>query len=353
MTYRNTYANINTTNIKNNVSKIINTYNNYKYYIGVVKADCYGHNSYEVIRSIIDGGCNYLAVSSLDEALEIRKYSQIPILCLGIINPKYMSRCVANNIDVTVTNIEYLKQIKEYKLNIHIKIDTGMNRLGVKEKNEFNLIINETKNSNLNIKGIFTHIYEASNNQNTINQINKFKYITSDINLNNIDMVHIAQSDTLLNYDKIEFCNSCRLGIIMYGLTNNNLDLQNTINLCSEIIEIKKIKKGETVGYNANYISEGDEFIGIVSIGYADGINRKLTGAYVYINDKKYQIIGNICMDMLMIKIDESVKLFDKVYIYKDIEHISYLSNYIETIPYELICNISKRVPRIYTNQNA
>ena len=88
--------------------------------------------------------------------------------------------------------------------------------------------------------------------------------------------------------------------------------------------------------------------VGIVSIGYADGINRKLTGSYVYINNKRYEIVGNICMDMLMIKIDNNVKLYDKVEIYKDINHIKELSNYLETIPYELICNISKRVPRIY-----
>lgn len=351
MTYRNTYASVDLSGIKNNVNKIISSYTGYKYYIGVVKADSYGHNSYEVVKAIIAGGCNYLAVSSLDEALEVRKYFSIPILCLGIIKPEYMSVCVDNNIDVTVTNLEYLKLIKEYKLNIHIKIDTGMNRLGVKDKDEFDLMIKEIDNSGLYLKGLFTHIYEASNSTNTLNQINRFKSITSDFDLNTIDMVHIAQSDTLMSYPKIDFCNGCRLGIIMYGLTNNDLSLESTIDLCSEIIEIKKLNKGDTVSYNGNYTALEDELIGIVSIGYADGVNRKLTGSYVYINDKRYQIIGNICMDMLMVKIDESVKLFDKVYIYKDIEHINYLSKYIDTIPYELICGISKRVPRVYKNK--
>jgi len=350
MTYRNTYAEINLDNIKNNVSTIIKNYDDYKYYIGVVKADSYGHNSEKVIKSIIEGGCNYLAVSSLDEAMEIRKYFDIPILCLGIINPKYMDICEKNNIDVTVTNIDYLKEIKDYKLNIHIKIDTGMNRIGVKDKSEFNLMIDELKTSNLNLKGIFTHIYEASNKENTINQIDKFKNITSDIDLSKIDIVHIAQSDTLINYPKIDFCNGCRLGVVMYGLNENKLNLKNTFSLCSEVIEIKKLKKGDTVGYNGKYTADKDELIGIVSIGYADGVNRKLSGAYVYINDRKYQIIGNICMDMLMIKIDEYVKLYDKVYIYKDIKHIKYSSEYLDTIPYELICNVSKRVPRIYIN---
>lgn len=346
MTYRNTYAGIKINNIKNNVSKIINNYPDYKYYIGVVKADSYGHNSSKVVKAIIDGGCNYLAVSSLDEALEIRKDFSIPILCLGIIDSKYIDICIDNSIDITVASLDYFNEIKDFNLNVHIKIDTGMNRLGIKDKSELEEIFNTT--SNLNIKGLYTHIYDASNDENTDKQIDRFKYMVSDIDLSKIDIIHIAQSDTLINYPKIDICNGCRLGIIMYGLTPNNLDLSDTIELCSEVIDIKKLKKGETVSYNGNYTADDDELIGIVSIGYADGVNRKLTGAYVYIGEKKYKIVGNICMDMLMIKIDEDVKIHDKVYIYKNIDHINYLSNYLDTIPYELICNISKRVPRVY-----
>jgi len=346
--YRKTYANVYLNNIKDNVDKIIKKYNDYKYYIGVVKADSYGHNGYEVVKTIIDGGCNYLAVSSLDEALEVREKFDIPILCLGIINSKYISICEEKNIDVTVTNLDYLKEIKDRNINIHIKIDTGMNRLGVKEKEEFNSMIEIINNSNLNLKGIYTHIYEATNKKSVDKQIDEFKNIASDIDLSKIDMVHIAQSDTLINYPKIDFCNGCRLGIIMYGLTDSEIDLKNTIELVSEIIEIKRLKKGDTVSYNGTYEASNDEKIGIVSIGYADGVNRHLKGSYVYINNKKYEIVGNICMDMLMVRIDESVKLNDVVYIYKDIEHIKKLSNYLDTIPYELICNISKRVERKY-----
>ena len=110
MTYRNTYAKINLDNIKNNVKTIISNFTGYKYYIGVVKADTYGHNSKEVIKSIIDGGCNYLAVSSLDEAMEIRKEFNIPILCLGIINQKYLGICEKNNITVTISNYDYVNR---------------------------------------------------------------------------------------------------------------------------------------------------------------------------------------------------------------------------------------------------
>ena len=134
----------------------------------------------------------------------------------------------------------------------------------------------------------------------------------------------------------------------MYGLNENNLNLKSTFSLISEIIEIKKLKKGDIVSYNGKYKAKKDELIGIVSIGYADGVSRKLTNSYVYINNRKYKIVGSICMDMLMVKIDNNVKLNDKVYIYKDITHIKYVSKYLKTIPYEIICNISKRVPRKY-----
>lgn len=345
--YRNTYANIKLGNIEDNVKKIIQKVQKYKYYIGVVKADCYGHGVKNVVKSIIDGGCNYLAVSSLDEAMEIRANFDTPILCLGIINETFMSICEKNNIDITVTNAEYLDKIKDCKLNIHIKIDTGMNRLGIKTREELIKMMDIIKESNLKLKGIYTHIFNANNKERTELQLKYFKEITRDIDLSKIDMIHIAQSDTLLNYPEFDICNGCRLGIAMYGLTKNDLNLESTFELCSEIIEIKHLKKGDTVGYNGTYTARDNEIIGIVSIGYADGVNRKMTGSYVYVNDKKYQIIGNICMDMLMIKIDETVELKDKVYIFKNIEHIRYLSEHVETIPYELICNISKRVPRV------
>lgn len=348
MVYRKTEAKIYLNNIKDNVRTIINNFSGYKYYIGVVKADSYGHNSKKVVQSIIDGGCNYLAVSSLDEALTIRKSFNVPILCLGIINPKHFSICEKNNIDVTIDSINQMKQAKKHNIKIHLKIDTGMNRLGIKNKDDFEKIINETKNSKVTIQGIYTHIYEANNSSTIKKQIKMFKNIVSSVDLKTIPMIHIAQSETLINYPKIDFCNGCRLGIIMYGLIKNTLNLKNTISLTSEIVEIKNLQKGETVSYNGIYTAKQDESIGIVSIGYADGINRKLTGSFVYINNKPYEIVGSICMDMLMIKIDQNIKLYDTVFVYKDIQHIQILSTYLKTIPYELICNISKRVPRKY-----
>lgn len=351
--YRNTYVEVNLKNIESNVKKIIEKYNNYKYYFGVVKADCYGHNHIKVVETIINAGCNYLAVATLGEALEIREeIKNIPILCLGIIPIEYIEECIKNNITVTISNIDYLNKVlskKHDNLKVHIKVNTGMNRLGVGNKEEFNLIYKKIEESTLILEGIYTHIYNAMNKKTTLEQYSRFQEITSDIDLSTIPIVHIDASDATINYEKLPYSNGCRLGIAMYGLMEKNEDitLLPTFSLYSEVIQINEVND-ETVGYNGAYKAKGKEKIAIVPIGYADGIIRKNTGRSVYINDKEYKIVGNICMDMLFVKVDDSVKVGNKVTIIKDIEHIRQIAKHLDTIPYEVTCSISKRVPRIY-----
>ena len=351
--YRNTYVEVNLKNIEYNVKKLINTYNNYKYYFGVVKADCYGHDGIQVVNSILNAGCNYLAVATLEEALEIRKeIKDIPILCLGIIPSNYIDKCIENNITVTISNLDYLNEVlanNHTNLKVHIKLNTGMNRLGVNSKEEFNLLYEKIKQSNLILEGIYSHIFNALNQDSTLKQYKKFEEITSDIDLADIPIIHIDASDATMNYPKLPYCNGCRLGVAMYGLMDSkNIGLLSTFSLYSEVIQINTVQKGETVGYNGAYTATDKEKIAVVPIGYADGIIRKNTGRDVFINDKSYAIVGNICMDMLFVKVDDSVKVGDKVAIIKDIEHIKYIANYLDTITYEVICSIGKRVPRIY-----
>jgi alanine racemase len=350
--YRNTSVYINLNNIKNNVKKVIEKCNNYKYYIGVVKADSYGHCDNKVVKAIVSGGCNYLATATLDEALEIREdLKDIPILCLGIIDEQYIDVCIKNDITITVDNCDYVKAISNKNAKVHIKINTGMNRLGTKTKEEFNKIYRIIQESNLILEGIYTHMYSPDNLDITKKQEELFEYITGDIDLKTIPMIHLGASEYTLNYPKKEYVNTCRLGIIMYGLVENNLNLESTFRLESEIIKINKINN-ETVGYGGNYKADKEELIAVVPIGYADGIIRKNTGRTIFINNKEYKIVGNICMDMLFVKVDESVSLHDKVVILKDINHIIQVADYLETIPYEIICSISKRVPRIYVGDN-
>lgn len=353
--YRSTYIKINLKNIQENVHKIIQKYNNYNYYFGVVKADCYGHQDLSVVESIIKGGCNYLVVALLEEAISIRKkFKNIPILCLGIIPANYLNIAEKNNITITINSKDYAKEVIKSQLKhlkSHIKINSGMNRLGISSKEEFNETIQLLKQSNVLVEGIYTHIYNANNKEDTKKQIQKYKMIINDIEKDEISIFHIAASEAIISYEKIDFVNGCRLGILMYGFTENkNLDLKSTFSLYSKIIQINHLKPGDKLGYNGNYIAKGNETIGVVCIGYADGIIRKNKGRNVYIKKKEYKIIGNICMDMLFVKIDDTVKINDTVVILKDIEHITQVANYLDTIPYEVLCAIGKRVPRIYDN---
>jgi len=352
MIVRNTYEEIYLSNLKNNVSKIINFYNNYKYYFGVVKASSYGLDGLKTIDAVIKGGCNYLAVATLEEALEIRKETKdIPILCFGIIPIANIEDVLENDITITVASLDYLKELVKLNLNIkvHLKINTGMNRLGINNKKEVNDIIEEIKNSKIFLEGIYTHIYNANSKDDYLKQITKFRKIVRDIDLKSIPIIHIPASEALVNYEKLDFVNGCRLGIIMYGFTTNYiLDLKSIISLKSEVIQINELRSGDTVGYNAAYRVNKDTRIAVVAIGYADGIIRKNTGRFVFINNKAYKIVGNICMDMLFVEVDDIVKVGDEVLIIKDNNHILDIAKHIDTIPYEILCNVNKRVPRVY-----
>lgn len=347
-----TYAKIDLNNITYNVNEIIKKYNDYDYYIGVVKADCYGHGDIKSVEAIIKGGCNYLAVATLDEALFIRKHIiDIPILLLGIIEIKNLKLAIDNNITLTITSTSYLLELIEANpnnLKAHLKINTGANRLGISNNEEIKNAIKLIEESPIYLEGIFTHIYNADNKQDTIKQFDLFEKLTKEIDLMKIPIRHIQASDALYGYDKPKITNGCRLGIIMYGLINTDLNLKSTFSVYSEVIQIHHLKKGENVGYEGIYQAPNDEIIAVVDIGYADGIIRKNSGRTVYINNKEFPIVGRICMDLLFIRIDETVKYHDTVTIIKDNNHIKQIANHLETIPYEVICSIGKRVPRIY-----
>lgn len=346
---RKTYELINLKKIENNVKTIINSSKEYKYHIAVVKANCYALGI-KCIKSILLGGANYLAVSSLDEALKVRKITDTRILVLEPIDTKYINIANKNNITLTISSLEYLNKVKNKIFTCHLKINTGMNRLGIGTKEELNEIYKIINESNIKIEGIYTHIYKSTDSTLTESQFKRFENITSDINLSKIEIVHIPNSDTITNYKKKDYVNGCRMGIIMYGF-NNKLALNSVFTLKSKIIEIKEIKKDETVGYDGKYKANKDEYIGIVPIGYADGIIRKNTGRFVYINNNKYKIVGNICMDMLFVLIDKTVKVNDTVEIIKDNQHINEIAEHLETINYEVMCDVSSRVDRKYIEE--
>ena len=390
--FRKTYVEVNIDNLKDNVKNIVNNYNKYNYFIGVVKGNCYGHGVTYVINELIESGINYLAVSSLEEALEARNVNKkIPILCLEPIAIEYLDICIKNKITITVRDYNYAKKLIEKNINkkikIHLKIDSGMNRLGFKDKNELNEIYEKLKeNKNIELEGIYTHFATLGiNDKEWDNQLNKFKYLTEDINLSEIPIVHLAKSAAFIDHPKIDFCNVIRLGIAMYGYDPNPkyntngiknklrqikrnilrkknkvsetttkipFELKPAFKMYTELIQIKKVKKGEFVGYGAMYRADEDITIGIMPVGYDDGIFRKSTGRYVSIKNKRYKIIGDVGMGMTAVKIDDSIEITDRVTLIGDNIPIKEVATHNGTSIYETMCNIGKTIPRVYVKDD-
>ena len=226
--YRNTYVEIDTDIISSNVRNIIKKYNDYKYYIGVVKCNAYGHGSF-ISKTLIENGINYLAVSSLEEAIDIRKYVDTPILCLEPINLEYIDDCIKSNVAITISNYDYYKELidKNVKnLKVHLKLNTGMNRLGLSKTEEVTEIYNDLiENENIKLEGIYTHLSTTGITDKIYdNQISRFQELTKDIDLNKIEIVHIGKSSTLEYHPKISFSNGIRLGAIMYGIKQPSID---------------------------------------------------------------------------------------------------------------------------------
>lgn len=372
--YRKTYALINCDTLTSNIQNIKQNYP-YKYYIAVVKANAYGHGDY-IVNSLIKGGINYLAASSLEECLNIRKRNQeIPILCLEPINHEYLKICEEKNVTITISDYDYFKNL-DLNLNIkaHIKIDSGMNRLGFKDKNQVKEVYDKLLSSNIELEGIYTHMATSGMwDSNYDKAIKTFENLTSLIDLNKIPIVHISRSLTLVTHDMPKYVTGIRLGIIMYGFAQklnkpkglrlikrnlylkkhhisdityeNNLNLKTAFSLHTTIMNIKNVKKGEYIGYGAKYIAKEDIKIATIPIGFADGLLKTYENQFVQINNKPYQIIGEIGMDMTTIKIDDSVKLGDHVIIFNDPKKKAQELN---TTAYLLFISITNRVPRIY-----
>ncbi len=341
---------INLTNIKSNVKYIVDNYD-YEYYIGVVKANAYGCGYNKVISAMEEAGINYFAVSNLQEALEVRRYTNKGILILTPLFIENISECIKNNISITIDDLNYLKRISNPKgLKIQIKLNTGMNRFGLNNLDDIDDIIKYSNRNNIEIEGLYTHLYYATNKDIVSNQINMLNNIIKNINFR-FKMIHVLNSEGLLNYPKFKYTNGIRVGDLLYGFTYDN-NFKSSISLKSNIIKIRELKKGDTIGYDSSYKAKDNEKIAILPIGYSDGILKCNSGRYVYINNKKHQIIGNICMCCLFVKVDNLVNVNDTVYIIKDsldvMEISKYISKYYNIAPSEITCIINNNIKKEY-----
>lgn len=300
---------INKENLKFNIQKLKELSQNKKI-LCVVKANAYSLGAIEISKILTNLGVDFLGVANLNEAIELQDNDiNANILILGVSFHEELLEADKRNLHITVDSMETLNFIKEHKLNlaIHLKVDTGMTRLGF-DPEEIISAIEFCKKYGLNLKGIFSHFSDADvltdeSKAFTLQQINEFNKITKNFNL---EYVHISNSAGITNFSEYINGNMVRVGIGMYGFTGSKKDplLKNVFTVKTRVIKIKKVSKDCSVSYGRHYNLLAGETYAVLPLGYADGLKKYLSqNSYVLINDTKFEIIGNICMDMLMLKV--------------------------------------------------
>lgn len=352
--YRNTWLEVNLDAIYDNVKKTKEICN--KKYIAVVKANAYGNGDSQVAKTCLEAGADMLAVSSLDEAMILRnKGYDGDLFILGATNPDDIDTMIQHHIATAAFSKEWINQITSKKCNglmVHLAIDTGMNRLGFKDKEECKHSLKQLLDAGCNVEGIFTHFYCSSeiDHIKTNKQFERFKEFVSYLD-HPFKWIHCDNSDATIFF-KDDISNACRVGISLYGLSPFTNELKPSISLYTEVFMTKTIHNGETVGYGALHTAKEDEIIGTCPIGYADGFIRKNKGRKVYVDGMYAEVVGNVCMDQMMIRLPHDVPSGTKVEIFGEHIDIEDMANELETISYEIMCLISERVTRRYIRHN-
>ncbi|HRU52350.1 MAG TPA: alanine racemase [Planctomycetota bacterium] len=342
----------------------------------VVKADAYGHGAREIAGTLLETGAFQLAVSSINEALELRPlYANIDILILGNITEDYISQAIQCNLQQTVTlhiqalQISKIAEILKKTAYIHIKIDTGMSRLGFPVSEQtIKEIIHISKLPYVKIVGIFSHFATADDENKSFThlQFDRFQWVIQQLEQNrvNIPFRHIANSAAILEFPET-YLNMVRPGIILYGIYpdpsvhHKNFNLRPVMTFKAKIIHIKKLDKDCGVSYGQKYIAKKGTTIATIPVGYADGYSRLLSGkTQMLYRNRIVPVIGTICMDQCMIDITgiPDPHLGDEVVLFGTQGNheitVDHLASLYGTISYEITSGISRRVPRIYWKHN-
>ena len=379
MTYlRRTWAEVDIDAVKHNFEVIRKSVDGKSKIMCVIKADAYGHGAVFIAKLYEKLGADWFAVSNIEEAMQLRENGiKLPILILGF-TPAFMAKTLAdNNISQAVFSYEYAKELSDFAykddvtVKIHIKLDTGMSRIGFmyqniqRDKYSLNQIEDVCKMLNLEPEGIFTHFALSDEGDEgkepTMHQFRCFsdavsKLITKGLHFN---IIHCSNSGAIIDYKQAHY-DCVRAGIILYGLSpssklDGRLDLQPVMQIKSVIAQIKTVSPDTPVSYGGTFVTDKITKIATVPIGYADGYTRSLSNrAYMTVNGQKARVIGRVCMDQLMIDISniDGVKVGDEVTVIGDGKNNTFsfdeMAKLTGTINYELVCLVGKRVPRVY-----
>ncbi|MDD2376090.1 MAG: alanine racemase [Clostridia bacterium] len=357
---------VNLQNIKYNLEKIKERINNTVTIIAMVKADAYGLGDTEVSKFLKTLSISFLGVAIVDEGVHLRKnLIDSDILVAGQFLEEDIQNILDYNLTVSVSNMNLLKLLNEQalienkKVKIHIKVDTGMTRLGF-NINEIQDNLKHIKDNltNISIDGIYTHLSSAdTDDKYTLHQLNNFDDCIKLLTTKGFtfNYIHALNSSGLLKHPKFSY-NAVRIGDLLYGYypdesLRSSISLKPAVKITAPIINLREINSGCSVSYSRTFKSSTTMKIATIQIGYADGLDRKLSNKLnVYINNIPCRIIGNICMDMCMIDVTNvpTIQVGDYCTILDYDDSIYTIANIIGTINYEIISRISKRVKRIY-----
>ncbi len=344
-----------------------------------IKADAYGHGAVRIAVAAIRAGISYLAVASVQEAIELRNAGiVIPIISLSLPILEEIPSLIEYDIEALVIDEEFINKLNEHAktlnkiASVHLKIDTGMNRIGCNPDEAVKIAMQITRASNLKLQGTCTHFAVSDSKEKddiayTKKQIKNFKNAIREIKKAGVNpgLLHAANSGAVLQYPEAQF-DMVRPGILIYGYTpskelKKEIKLKPVMELITQVVLIKKIKKGESVSYGRIWTAEKDTFIATLPIDYADGLLRACSsGLKVKIATEYFPVIGRICMDQCMIDLGASpwVQRWDKVCIFGTSTNnkeknttAADLAQIAGTIPYEITCGINKRVPRVYIDE--
>ena len=329
----------------------------------MVKAFAYGSGSLEIANLLQHHRIDYLGVAYADEGVALRKNGiEIPIM---VMNPSADSfdKLMEFDLEPEIYNLTILKKFIDFigskNANIHLKINTGMHRLGFNESELDELISLLQKNKQLKVKSIFSHLAGADDEAHNLfskKQASVFEQLSERImkSLQIKALRHLVNSPGIVRFPEYHY-DMVRLGIGLYGIETNNQEqekLEAISSLKTIVSQVNKLKKGETVGYGRKGLVDEDKLVATIAIGYADGFSRAFSNGVgqVFIHGKRAPVIGNVCMDMTMVDVTliDGVKAGDEVEVFGPNLPITEIAQAIDTIPYEILTNVSQRVKRVY-----
>lgn len=338
--------------------------------LAVVKADAYGHGALEIAKTLIDSGAAGLCLATIDEAVELRKHGiDVPMMTLGFTDPVRFKDAVKYDVEQSVYSYEIAKALSDEalaqgkKCRIHIKLDTGMGRIGFKtDGSETEEIVRSCTLPGIEPYGVFSHfaVADTDDDDYTRKQFRLFMDQIDELGKRGIRFTkrHICNSAGILRFPEMHL-DLVRAGIILYGLMPpgcpkpvTDINLRPVMNWYAKVIHVKTVPVGATVSYGRHFEASRPTEVTTVGIGYADGLSRRLSNGFeLVIGGKKCPIIGNICMDMCMVDttdLEVRPKVGDRVTVFGSARSADELAEALGTINYEITCDVGKRVRRLY-----